>query len=111
MLNQNRVDLGIAERVMLSEMGYNTVMTGKTHRSIQAPFNREAQLGNTDKEFVSLLNRLASLRPSARYNDGASNVSEEEAREMLSKAEDMLHAVHARAPQRKLSQNDLGPGR
>jgi hypothetical protein len=26
MLNQNRVDLGIAERVMLSEMGYNGVV-------------------------------------------------------------------------------------
>jgi hypothetical protein len=29
MLNQNRVDLGIAERVMLSEMGYKVVLDDK----------------------------------------------------------------------------------
>ncbi len=97
-------------RAWLLPMPIKTVLAGRTHGSIRAPFNVHGHLGNTDMEFVQLLNRLSNLRPKARYLSAALNVDKAGLLEMLSKAKDMLRAVEARAPRRALSNmKDVSP--
>jgi uncharacterized protein (UPF0332 family) len=43
------------------------VFTSKTHGIVHARYNQWGKLGNVDRRYTELLNRLASLRGSARY--------------------------------------------
>jgi uncharacterized protein (UPF0332 family) len=99
-------------RAWLLPMPIRTVLAGKTHGSIQGPFNIHGKLGNTDMEFVQLLNQLSELRPKARYLSAPLSVDQATLLKMLSKAQDMLCAVEAHAPRRELAEevSSISPG-
>jgi hypothetical protein len=76
-----------------------------THGTLSAAYNVwSGRLGNSDQRFAKTLNRLAILRPSARYLKSALSWDVAEATELLSVLEDMeCHVAHlAEAPMHEL---------
>lgn len=77
-----------------------TVLTIKKHGVIHSRYNQWGHLGNTDEQYTQLLNKLISLRGSARYLHRDFNLSEEEAKSMIEIAEDMYLDLRAQVPKR-----------
>jgi uncharacterized protein (UPF0332 family) len=77
-----------------------TVLTSKKHGIIHSRYNQWGYLGNTAELYTQLLNKLTSLRGSARYLHKDFNLPEEEAKKMIETAEDMYRDLEARIPKR-----------
>jgi len=77
-----------------------TVLTGKSHGVISSRYNQWRKLGNADPRYVELLNRLSTLRYQARYLQKDLKLTVDEARNMLTVAEEMFKALCANAPKR-----------
>ena len=69
----------------------------KTHKRVLSSYNRHLKLSNTSPEAAKALNRLADLRPKARYGDGNPGLTESEARDLLK----ALRAFHERVEHRR----------
>lgn len=76
------------------------LLHSKKHNYTQSKYNLYAKLGDTEQKFAQLLNKLAELRNPARYPNESFEVDVEEARELLSTAENMYATLKARAPVR-----------
>lgn len=81
-------------------MHYKSIYFSKKHGVISARYNMWGKLGNTSSEYPALLNRLTTLRRSARYLEGTFSLSTEEANEMLQTARSMLADLEKRVPKR-----------
>lgn len=72
----------------------------KTHKRVLSSYNQQLKLANTSQDAAKVLNRLASLRKTARYGLGQSGLTEPEAREMLVVLHAFLERVESRRPRR-----------
>lgn len=79
------------------------LLGSKKHSFTISAYNLFARQGNTDKRFASLLNRLSKLRNAARFPDGPFHLSEAEATEMLSTAQEMRDRLIGEVPRRALA--------
>jgi len=77
-----------------------SILTGKSHKIIASKFNWWGKLGNTDPEYVKLLNHLSVLRRPARYLQTRLALNIEDAKVMLAVAEDMFQTLSGEAPKR-----------
>jgi len=77
-----------------------SILTGKSHKIIASKFNWWGKLGNTDPEYVKLLNHLSVLRRPARYLQKRLALKIEHAKVMLAVAEDMFQTLSGEAPKR-----------
>lgn len=78
----------------------DAIITTKSHSHIRSRINLESHLGNTDRDFVALLNRLEQERGRARYVGGSLDLEEASMRAMLTTIESTLQHVKAIAPKR-----------
>jgi uncharacterized protein (UPF0332 family) len=75
------------------------ILDGKSHRVVSPKYNWWGKLGNTDEQYVKLLNRLASLRKPARYGPrNRLNLKPDEPTTMLKK--EMMKRVSSYVPRR-----------
>jgi uncharacterized protein (UPF0332 family) len=82
--------------------------TAKTHKRVLSSYNQQLKLANTSQDAARVLNRLASLRKTARYGQRQSGVTEAEAREMLAVLRAFLERVESELP-RRASQESQEP--
>jgi uncharacterized protein (UPF0332 family) len=75
-----------------------SMLSSKKHGRVSTRFNQWGHLGNTDPRFTGLLNKLSSLRSSARYLERELNITTEEAQDMLAVAEVMFKDTEIRVP-------------
>jgi len=75
-----------------------SMLSSKKHGRVSTRFNQWGHLGNTDPRFTGLLNKLSSLRSSARYLERELTVTPEEAQDMLAVAEVMFKDAEIRVP-------------
>jgi uncharacterized protein (UPF0332 family) len=73
------------------------VLNSRTHAAIATPYNLWANLGNTDKRYARLLDRLHARRSTARYLQGVQPLTHSEAKEVLATLTDMHEHVKRRA--------------
>lgn len=85
-----------------------TVLNSSNHGIIHSRYNKWGHLGNTDKRYTKLLNKLISRRISARYLQGNLVLSKEEAKTMIEIAEDMYLDLDAKVPKRAELPNKHG---
>ena len=78
---------------------------GKRHGAVRAPFNLWGKLGNTDRGFPELLNRLAGLRPDARYLEKPLAIGESDCCSFLARAQRLHASVSAKIPPRHATAN------
>ena len=74
--------------------------TAKTHKRVLSSYNQHLKLANTSQDAAGVLNRLASLRKTARYGHQRPGLTESEAREMLVVLHAFLDRVDSRRPRR-----------
>lgn len=67
-----------------------------SHKAIKARYNKWVEIGNADMRFGRTLNKLSSLRRSARYLKSRFRLSEKETNEYLAVAEEMIEYVELR---------------
>jgi uncharacterized protein (UPF0332 family) len=77
-----------------------TILAGKSHGIIATKFNWWGKLGNTDPQYVKLLNHFSALRRPARYLQDTLKLKIDGAKSMLVVAEDMFQALNGAAPKR-----------
>jgi len=77
----------IAKAVLL--MHDEVVFKTKKHSTVHERYNTFGKLGNINSQYTKLLNKLASLRPIARYVQKDFSLNKEEAKEMLKIANEM----------------------
>lgn len=70
------------------------------HRHVSSQYNRMGKFGTVEQRFVRLHNRADGLRRSARYLHASLSLGEEEAREMLGTAREMMETLRAKTPGR-----------
>ncbi len=66
------------------------MLTGKSHGIVHCRYNQWGHLGNTDRRYTALLNKLASLRGSSRYLQKDFQLTVDQAKGMLEVAEEMF---------------------
>jgi len=76
-----------------------TMLSGKSHGVVHARFNQWGHLGNIDRRYTALLNRLAALRGASRYLDKEFQLTVTEAENMVELAEEMLQDSNRRVPE------------
>lgn len=76
------------------------VLNSKTHKTIAARLNRWSKMGNADKDHSGLLNKLKDMRDRARYGLDVWQLPDDDATQLLARAEAMLAAVKEGAPRR-----------
>jgi uncharacterized protein (UPF0332 family) len=76
------------------------VATAKTHKRVLSSYNQQLKLTNTSQDAARVLNRLATLRKTARYGHRLPDLTEPEAREMLVVLRAFLKRVERRRPRR-----------
>ena len=86
----------MAKGVLL--MHDDSMLSGRSHGIVHSRFNHWGHLGNTDRRYTSLLNKLASLRGPSRYLDKDFQLSSDEAKEMLDVAEEMFRNSENQIP-------------
>lgn len=77
----------MAKAIML--MHDEVVFKTKKHSTVHERYNKFGKLGNVNSEYTKLLNRLASLRPTARYINNEFSLTKEEAKKMFKTANQM----------------------
>jgi len=90
----------LAAKGLLLMQPDKSVLVARRHQAISAKYNLWSKLGNTERRFADLLNRLPDLRSSARYVRGDLGLTTDEATVMLAVAEDMLAALINSVPKR-----------
>lgn len=83
------------------------ILEGRKHSQIATKYNMWGKLGNVDPRFVKLLNRLATLRTSARYPPSTFVLTPEQARADLATCEALFAAVRRDVPLRVHVDEDL----
>lgn len=83
------MEAGIA--ALLTSLPDKTYLNTKTHDSWKARINKWGQLGNVNKQFVKLFNRLAQDRNRARY--GKFTIDWHKAAEMIALARQFLETI------------------
>jgi uncharacterized protein (UPF0332 family) len=68
----------------------------KKHKSIHSGINIWAKLGNVDREFVEMFNKLSANREAARYSTEKYNLSDEINTDMIGKARAEIDALKTR---------------
>lgn len=81
--------LAKAELIMHDKM----VFESKKHGAVHSRYNQYANLGNVEKDYANLLNRLAKIRPSAKYLRTDFTIATTEGEEMVQTIESMLHRL------------------
>ena len=82
------------------------VLNSRTHAAITTHYNLWANLGNTDKRYARLLDRLHARRSTARYMQGAQLLTHSEAEEVLATLTDMHEHVKRRAQEAPSERDD-----
>lgn len=99
----------IAKAFLLSQP-IEKYRTSKKHGVVRAGFNLFGKQGVVDPRFPALLNRLESLRPSARYLSKDRVLDADDIAECLALARELLDASRAYVPPRKSIPPDLALG-
>jgi hypothetical protein len=72
---------------MLLALPDDRLLTSKKHGFIASEFNKRGRSSGEGARFARLLNRLAELRPKARYTDGNPGLAADEVRGLVTEAE------------------------
>ncbi len=80
----------LAAKALLLTMGDRELREKGSHRKVHARYNLFGQLGNADSTHRDTFNKLAQLRPRARYIEGDVSVAQEDARGHLETLREMI---------------------
>ncbi len=76
----------------------DSMLSGKSHGIVHSRFNQWGHLGNADRRYTGLLNKLASMRGPSRYLDKDFKLTPDEAKDLVDVAEDMFRDSQKRIP-------------
>lgn len=89
-------------RAELLSLPDRRVAKGRTHRTTKGLYNQWAKLGNTERRFAELLNRLGDLREPARYLQTEFSLDPATAARHMATLHDMRRHVESVRPKRAL---------
>lgn len=76
------------------------LLTANKHGAVSSRYNQWGNLGNTDKQYTQLLNKLSNIRSSSRYLQREFNLTDKEAKNMIEIAENMYADLKAQLPKK-----------